>query len=127
MSDLSSPQIEVHPHHVREDLVSYCQKLGVHVTGYSIFGSNQAAMIRLPEVLALSEKYNKTPGQVIIRWCLDRGVSCIPKSRDPQRLASNLLVSDFALTEEEINSLNGLDKGTTVFDRHELWGFSPIA
>lgn len=117
----------MHPHHVREDLVKYCDKLGVHVTGYSIFGSNQAAMIKLPEVLALADKYRKSAGQIIIRWCLDRGVSCVPKSRDPKRLAENLAVSDFALSPADIDSLNRLDKRVTVFDRNELWGFNPVA
>ncbi len=123
----SFKKIEVHPHNVREDLIKYCDKVGVHVTGYSIFGSNQAGMVKLPEVLALADKYKKTAGQIIVRWCIDSSISCVPKSRDPKRLLENLTVGDFSLTAEDIQLLNKLDKGFTVFDRNELWGFNPFA
>jgi len=49
--------------------------------------------------------------QVILRWHMQHGIITIPKSANPQRMAENLDVFDFELTDEEITAIDALDRG----------------
>src|SRR6478672_11908715 len=64
-----------------------------------------------PAVTTLAAKYGKTPAQVVLRWHIEHGVSAIPKSVRPARIAENFDVFDFALTQDEIASIDALDTG----------------
>lgn len=63
-----------------------------------------------PVLKFLSEKYGKTPQQVALRYLLQRDIIAIPKSAHVERMKQNLDVFDFALTQEEMESIRPLDK-----------------
>ena len=63
-----------------------------------------------PVLKFLSEKYGKTPQQVALRYLLQRDIVAIPKSTHVERMKQNLDVFDFALTQEEMESIRPLDK-----------------
>lgn len=63
-----------------------------------------------PVLKSLSEKYGKTPQQVALRYLLQRDIIAIPKSTHVERIKQNLDVFDFALTQEEMESIRPLDK-----------------
>ena len=62
-------------------------------------------------VLAVAEAHGVTPAQAIIRWHLQLGNVVIPKSVTPSRIAENIDVFGFELTDEEVASITALDKG----------------
>jgi diketogulonate reductase-like aldo/keto reductase len=64
-----------------------------------------------PTILELAAKYQKTPAQVVLRWHIEHGVSAIPKSVKPHRIAENLDVFDFALAPNEVTAIDALDTG----------------
>ena len=64
-----------------------------------------------PVILDLAAKYGKTPAQVVLRWHLGHGLAAIPKSARAERLAENIDVFDFALTEEDMGAIDALDTG----------------
>ncbi len=64
-----------------------------------------------PTLLALAQKYGKTAAQVVLRWHIDHGFSAIPKSVRAARIAENFDVFDFALSAEELASIDALDTG----------------
>jgi 2,5-diketo-D-gluconate reductase A len=64
-----------------------------------------------PVIAGLAERRERTPAQIVIRWHLQLGLIPIPKTADPDRLAENLDVFGFALTEDETELLAGLDRG----------------
>ncbi|BCZ27489.1 hypothetical protein EUBC25_15760 [Claveliimonas bilis] len=66
----------------------------------------------------IGEKYGKSIAQVILRWLLDRGVVCIPKSVKKERMEENFNVFDFALDEEDREKISALDTGTSCFFDH---------
>lgn len=124
-------QIEVSPFYTRPHLVAFLQQQGIHVTGYSTLGANatQAAVTKLPVIQELAAKYNRTPAQVALRWCTQRGISVIPKSTNPERLKENLRLFDFELTQEDIERISAENKNRSVFEdtRSSNWGFDPWA
>ncbi|EEP81771.1 NAD(P)H-dependent D-xylose reductase [Uncinocarpus reesii 1704] len=116
-------QIEHHPYLTQPDLVRYAQKSGIAVTAYSSFGPQgfieldlEAAkgvpvLMEHPDIKSIAEKHEKTPAQVLLRWATQRGIAVIPKSNNPMRLALNLDVNRFDLTEDEIKAISGLNRG----------------
>ena len=64
-----------------------------------------------PVIKAIAEKYHKTPAQILIRWAVQRGTICIPKSSRPERILENCSIYDFELSEEDMSAIKALDKG----------------
>jgi D-xylose reductase len=69
-----------------------------------------------PTVQAIAARHGKTPAQVVLRWGVQRGTSIIPKTSRPARLAENLALFDFQLTEGEMAGLTRLDAGRRFND-----------
>ena len=57
----------------------------------------------------LSEKYKKTPAQIILRWHIQSGFITIPKSCKPERIKENFEVFDFELNEDEMKGIDELN------------------
>jgi 2,5-diketo-D-gluconate reductase A len=68
-------------------------------------------LLGLPAIAAIAERAGKTPGQVVLRWHVQQGIVAIPKSADPERIAQNIDVFDFELTEADLDALAALDRG----------------
>jgi len=102
-------QIEVHPY-FDNPARGATQRHGALVEAWSPLGQGGGELTD-PVITALADKHGKTPAQVILRWHLDRGDVVFPKSTHRERLAENFDVFDFALSEDEVTSLNALDKG----------------
>ena len=64
-----------------------------------------------PAVVQVAAKHGKTPAQVILRWHIDQGLSAIPKSVRPERIAENIDLFDFVLSQEELAPIDALDTG----------------
>ncbi|KAK6177959.1 hypothetical protein SNE40_012814 [Patella caerulea] len=111
-------QVEVHPYYTNNELLDYCKQENIVVTAYSPLGKGGAAYTSqpLPNILEdavvtkLAAKYNKSPAQVVLRWAIGRGYTVVPKSVTPSRIKDNLEIFDFALTEDEIRTISGLDR-----------------
>ena len=69
-----------------------------------------------PTVALIAESHGKTSAQVLIRYAIDRGLIVIPKSVTPERLAANADVFDFQLTNDEVSTLLGLERGFRVVE-----------
>ena len=64
-------------------------------------GATQAESLLLdPVVKAVAESTGKTPAQVLLRWAVQRGTAVIPKSQNADRIAENLDIFSFTLSEE---------------------------
>ncbi|MBM7785396.1 aldo/keto reductase [Tenggerimyces flavus] len=78
---------------------------GVALEGYSPF---RVGPLDHPTLNAIAEKYGKNTAQVILRWHLQHGFIAIPKSAHQDRIRANFEVFDFELTQDELESINGL-------------------
>ena len=71
------------------------------------------------EVLsAIGAKYEKSVDQVVLRWLIQRNVVVIPKSTHRERMIQNLDAFSFTLSDEDMQTIQTLDTGHTVFASH---------
>lgn len=112
-------QIEVHANYVREDLVNYCISRNIAVTCHTPLGGGSAnanawgviaVPIQEPLVKSIARRLKKSAGQVLLRWLLQRGCIVIPKSVKPARIAENLDLFSFDLTQADMDKIAGLDR-----------------
>jgi len=105
-------QVELHPRFPQQELREVHAELGIATEAWSPLG--QGALLSDPTVVAVAEAHGKTPAQVLIRWHLQLGNIVIPKSVNPDRIASNFDVFDFELTAQDIESIATLEDGTRL-------------
>lgn len=103
-------QIELHPLLNQAALRAVNAEHGIVTEAYGPLGVG--ALLDNPAVTAIAQEHGKTPAQVLIKWSLQLGNVVIPRSSSPERIASNIDVFGFELTDEQMESLNGLDNGT---------------
>lgn len=78
---------------------------------YDAAGISEPVHVLQDETLcALAQRYGKSPAQIVLRWHLQRGVAIIPKSVDEERIRQNLDILDFALSDEDMTLVNGLNR-----------------
>ena len=56
----------------------------------------------------MAEKYSKSVGQVVLRWCLQMGYIPLPKSANPGRVKQNTEVFDFVLEDADVAYISNL-------------------
>jgi 2,5-diketo-D-gluconate reductase A len=102
-------QVELHPRLPQTELRELHARLGIATEAWGPLG--QGSLLSDPAVTAVAEALDRTPAQVLIRWHLQLGNIVIPKSVNPERIASNFGVFDFELSENDIASISSLDDG----------------
>jgi alcohol dehydrogenase (NADP+) len=113
-------QVELHPYLQQNQLFSFCQAHGVHLTGYSPLGTPAVAsgppLLEDPTITAIASRRGLTPAQVVLRWALQRGTAVIPKSVTPARLAENLAAAEGELAPEDMEAIAGLERSQRFID-----------
>ncbi len=103
-------QIELHPLLNQAELREVNAGYGIVTQAYGPLGVGH--LLENETVTSIAQAHGKTPAQVLIRWSIQLGNAVVARSSKPERIASNLEVFDFELTDDEVASLNGLDEGT---------------
>jgi diketogulonate reductase-like aldo/keto reductase len=91
-------------------------------------GSSGAKILEDPVIIGLSEKYKKTPAQIVVRWCVDQGISIIPKSVKEERVKENVNVLDFVLSADDISTIGKMNKNEWCLSfQKSFYGYNPFA
>lgn len=104
-------QVECHPFFQQRELRELLAGDDIKIEAYQPLGHGDASLLSHPAITRLAEKYGKNAGQVILRFEVQDGLIVLPKSTNPERIAGNLDIFDFALTEDEMDALRALDTG----------------
>ena len=103
-------QIQLNPRITRPEERAYDSEQGIVTEAWSPLGAGND-LLEEPVLVSLAEKYDKSPAQVVLRWHIELGVVTIPRSRNRRRIAENIDIFDFALTQEEVAAISALDTG----------------
>ena len=103
-------QIECHPRLWRRGEIAFHERVGIRTQAWSPLAKG-GEVLEHAVVTGIAHRVKRSPGQVILRWHLQRGVLPIPKSANPQRIEQNAAITDFTLTEDDMSSLAVLDVG----------------
>ena len=91
-------QLEFHPGFMQTDIVSYCQRNGVQVEGWSPLGRGK--LLTDGRMVQIAEHYGVSTAQLCVRWALQHDVLPLPKSIHEQRIRENADVFGFQITAQ---------------------------
>lgn len=111
-------QVECHPYFPQIELKALLKEHNIALQAwFPLGGRGNDSIMSESLVQELAEKHGKSPAQVLLRWHIQQGHIVIPGSKTPSHIAQNIDLFDFALTNEEMAQINGLDKGEPIFQR----------
>ena len=116
-------QIELHPFFQQPQALKTMRQYGVHPEAWGPFAEGTHGIFVHPVLTAIGDKYGKSAAQVALRWNVQRGVTVIPKSVHKDRMAENLNIWDFELSEEDMAEIAKMDLGHSDIVDHNDPGY----
>lgn len=111
-------QIEVNPFQQNKKDVAYFSDYGVQTEAWAPFAEGKNGLFSNEILKEIGDKYNKSIAQVVLRWLTQRHIVVVAKSVQPERMAQNLNVFDFKLTDKEMEKIASLDTNISQFFDH---------
>ena len=111
-------QVEVNPFHQQDVALTYNTKYGVQLEAWAPFAEGKNGIFTNETLTAIGQKYQKSVGQVILRWLVQRGIVPLAKTVRKERMQENLNIFDFELSEEDMQTIASLNKDTSSFFSH---------
>ena len=115
-------QIQLSPHSTRNESRAYHAAHGIVTESWSPLGASSDDLRNDPVITGIAKDHGKSPTQVVLRWHVQLGLVVIPRSSNPGRMAENLDIFDFELTEEEMSTISSLDRGDAVVRDSDEFG-----
>lgn len=104
-------QVELHPFFTQPHALEIMNEYHIQAEAWAPLGGGRYDAFNNEVLKEIAEKHNKSIGQVMLRWNVQRGVVVIPKSTHVERIKENMDIWDFTLSEEEMHQISSLDKG----------------
>lgn len=101
-------QIEIHPYLVQKELIEYLNKEQIAIEAWSPLARGR--VVDEPLLINIGQKYQKSSSQVTLRWHVQKDLIVIPKSVNPLRIAENIQIFDFELTDTEMQQIDSLNE-----------------
>jgi len=111
-------QIEVHPFHQQEDSVAFMREHGVQAEAWAPFAEGRNNLFQNEVLAGIAARYNKSIGQVVLRWLVQRKVVALAKTVRRERMVENLNVLDFSLDAADMAAIATLETGVSSFFSH---------
>jgi 2,5-diketo-D-gluconate reductase A len=111
-------QVETHPFFQRADYQAQMDGLGVQIESWGPFAEGRGELFTHPVLSAIAAEHHRSVAQVVLRWLLQRNVVVIPKSVRRDRMAENIDVFSFSLTDHDMARIAELDTGESAFFDH---------
>lgn len=104
-------QVELHPYFVQKEALETMEYYHVIPEAWAPLGGGRYNPFEDEMLKGIAQAHNKTVGQVILRWNVQRGVVILPKSTHLNRIQENFDIWDFCLTDDEMEKISSLDMG----------------
>jgi len=106
-------QVETHAYLGQAHIREYCATKGIAVTSFGSIGAE--GLLADPTVQRIAEARGRSAAQVSLRHSLQRGCAVLARSTSPERIEANAKLFDFELSEEEMASLDALERGERTY------------
>lgn len=113
-------QVELHPFLQQDSLLEFSKKNDIHLTAYSPLGSgdrnkemkaeNEPSLLEDTVIKKIAEKHSASPGQILIKWSVQRGTAVIPKSTSKGHIIANLESDKIELDSHDMEEIAKLDR-----------------
>ena len=111
-------QVEVNVFHQQKEAQVYNEKYGVQLEAWAPFAEGKKGIFTNETLMGIGEKYNKSVGQVILRWLVQRGIVPLAKTVRKERMLENIDIFDFQLSEEDMKTITNMNIDTSSFFSH---------
>ena len=111
-------QVETHVFQQQRTAHEYMEKYGVQHESWGPFAEGRKDFFSNPVLTEIGRKYGKSSAQTALRFLLQSNVVVIPKSTHKERMAQNIDVFDFTLSEADMEAIRKLDEGESLFFSH---------
>ena len=111
-------QVEVNPFQQQLESVPFMQEIGVQPEAWAPFAEGRNSLFQNEVLLAIATRHGKSVGQVVLRWLVQRGIVALAKSVRKERMAENIAIFDFELSESDMAGIAALDTNTSSFFSH---------
>lgn len=113
-------QVQFNPSAYRKGLLDACDERSVALEAYSPLGTGR--QLSDPVVARIADQRGRSPAQILLRWCVQRGIPVLGKSTHRERIAENGQIFDFELSGDEMAQLDALDRtGQTTHALERKW------
>lgn len=112
-------QLETHVFQQQKHIRKYLNTYGTRIEAWAPFAKGEKNLFKHPLLTEIGAKYQKSAGQIALRYLIQSDVVVIPKSSHKERMQENLNVFDFKLTVEELQKISNLDEAENIFMDHE--------
>lgn len=109
-------QTEISPYNSQKELIEFCKENGIIIEAYSPFGRGKlvSEFMHHSVLTEISSRYNKTVGQIILRWIVQQGLVVIARSSNKERLLDNISIFDFELTNKDMGAIDNMNKNMVL-------------
>ncbi len=115
-------QIQLSPYTTRDDSRAFHDDHGIVTESWSPLGASSDELRNDRAIARIAEGHDKSATQVVLRWHIQLGLVAIPRSGNAGRIAENLDVFDFELTNEEMTTITGLNRGNAGLTDSDEFG-----
>jgi diketogulonate reductase-like aldo/keto reductase len=114
-------QVQFSPFEFRRGLLEDCERRGIALEAYSPLGTGAQLNDRV--VVGIADRVGRSPAQILLRWCVQRGIPVIAKSTHRDRISENGQIFDFELPADAMDELDALDRsgGTRAALERKWW------
>ena len=103
-------QTEIHPLNTEVELTSWCRRNKIAVVAYSPLGSEGRLILDDPRLICMREYYKAAPSQIILRWCIQRGIIAIPKANTKEKLLQNSQLYNFDMSTPDLETISDMNR-----------------
>jgi 2,5-diketo-D-gluconate reductase B len=97
---IATNQVEFHPLLNQDTLMAGANEVGIPLSAYCSVARGK--VFEDPDFAEIGKTYGKGPGQVVLRWILQKGVSVNVMSTNPANIRANYEIMDFSLSNVDM-------------------------
>ena len=111
-------QIEINPFNQQTEAIEALKAEGIVPEAWAPFAEGKNNIFQNEVLSEIGKKYSKSVAQVIVRWLVEQDIVVLAKSTKPERMAENMDVFDFSLSDEDKAAIATLNIGESQFFSH---------